>query len=231
MLNDIDNVLDSAFCKKESHNGHLHRWKSWGANTPFAPNFDVPIWLEDINSKFVPDLTDAIIENNLGIYKTVWKDYNIFKWEYPVFTKLRASIWQIYNNYMDALDLPRENGDSLWIRGWAVALEPGEDVPRHCHAYHENTYLSGNISLGENTFTEYLIPHLSSYYGSWKAQNVPGRLTLFPSWVEHLVAPVQEKRYSIGFDIFDYHTMEFVSNNKNSSDPEQQTILQSIPLA
>jgi hypothetical protein len=54
---------------------------------------------------------------------------------------------------------------------------------------------------------------------------------LFPSWVEHYVQPVEEKRYSIGFDIFDFHTMEFVSNNKNSEDPEQKTILQSIPLA
>lgn len=231
MLNDVDNVLDSAFCKKESHDGHLHRWKSWGANTPFAPTFDVPIWLDDINDKIIPDLIDAMDENNLGLYKKVWKDYNIFKWEYPVFNQLKTRIWKIYNDYMDALDLPRESGDSLWIRGWAVVLEPGETVPQHCHAYHENTYLSGNISLGQDTVTEYLIPHLSSYYGSWKAKNIPGRLTLFPSWVEHFVQKVEEKRYSIGFDIFDFHTMEYLSNNKNPDDKDQQTILQSVPFA
>ena len=228
MLNDIDNVLDTAFCKKESHDGQLHRWKSWEANTPFAPTFDLPVWLDDIPMDIVEDVTDAIEENNLGLYQKVWKDYNIFKWDYSVFDKLRSNIHKIYTDYMNALELPVEE---IFIRGWAVALEPGEDVPRHCHAYHENTYLSGNISLVcKDTVTHYLIPHLSSYYGSWKAQNLPGRLTLFPSWVEHYVEPVEEKRYSMGFDLFNETTMNYVSDNRIEGNAEQDTILQSIPL-
>lgn len=230
MQNNVDNVLDTAFCKRVSHNGQLHRWKSWDANTPFAPIFDVPIWLDDINPKILDDLENAMIENNVGLYRQVWKDYNIFKWEYPAFKKLRVMIWEKYNSYMDALGLPKENGNSLWIKGWAVCLEPGQGIDQHCHSYHENCYISGNISFNSGTTTDYLIPHLSSYYGPWKAENVPGRITLFPSWVEHLVQPVQERRYSIGFDLFEFHTMEYISNNRKKGDRDQETVLQSIPL-
>jgi len=227
MLNDIDNVLDSAFCKTESYDGQLHRWKSWEANTPFAPTFDVPIWLDDISEDIIPDLVYAIEENNLGLYRQVWEDYNIFKWEYPIIQKLKEEIANIYSCYMTALDLPTEE---VWIRGWAVALTPGEAVTQHCHAYHENTYLSANIALCNDTVTEYIIPHLTSYYGSWKAQNLPGRLTMFPSWVEHYVAPVEKPRYSIGIDLFNSNTMNYINSNRVEGDKSQDTILHSVPL-
>ena len=227
MLNDIDNVLDSAFCKTESYDGQLHRWKSWEANTPFAPTFDVPIWLDDISEDIIPDLVYAIEENNLGLYRQVWEDYNIFKWEYPIIQKLKEEIANIYSCYMTARDLPTEE---VWIRGWAVALTPGEAVTQHCHAYHENTYLSANIALCNDTVTEYIIPHLTSYYGSWKAQNLPGRLTMFPSWVEHYVAPVEKPRYSIGIDLFNSNTMNYINSNRVEGDKSQDTILHSVPL-
>ena len=227
MLNDIDNVLDSAFCKTESYDGQLHRWKSWEANTPFAPTFDVPIWLDDISEDIIPDLVYAIEENNLGLYRQVWEDYNIFKWEYPVIQKLKQELAKIYSSYMAALDLPTEE---VWIRGWAVALTSGEAVTQHCHAYHENTYLSANIALCNDTVTEYIIPHLTSYYGSWKAQNLPGRLTMFPSWVEHYVAPVEKPRYSIGIDLFNSNTMNYINSNRVEGDKSQDTILHSVPL-
>jgi hypothetical protein len=232
MINDIDNVLDTAFCKTQLANGHLHRWKSWTPTTPFAPVFDVPIWIDDINKKFIDQLLQIVKENDLGMYKDLWESYNIFKWEYPVLKALRASILYSYNNYMDALELPKENGDSLWIRGWAVSLKPGQGVDRHCHSYHENTYLSGNLMLSDNqTTTDYLIPHLSPYYGPWRCKNIPGRMTIFPSWVEHSVSSVSEQRYSIGYDLFDFHTMEYVSKNKIAGDKYQEIIMQAIPLA
>ena len=231
MLNNIDNVLDTAFCKKESHDGHLHRWKSWEANTPFAPIFDAPLWLDDIPEDLIDDITNAIVENDLGLYKKIWKEYNIFKWEYPVFDKLKECIWDIYCKYMDALELPREDKDNLWIKGWAVVLQVGEEVPRHCHSYHENSYLGGNLSLCKDTVTHYLIPHLSPYYGSWKGENVPGRVTMFPAWMEHYVEPVLETRYSLGFDLYSKETMDYIKNNRIEGDFDQDTILQSVPFA
>ena len=228
MLNNVDNVLDSAFCKTESHDGQLHRWKSWEANTPFAPTFDVPIWLDNISDEIIEGLVYAMEENDIGMYRQLWEDYNIFKWEYEAVAELKKEISNIYSSYMDALGLPTEE---VFIRGWAVVLQPGEAVKQHCHAYHENTYLSANLALCNDTVTEYIIPHLSSYYGTWKAENVPGRVAMFPSWVEHYVEPVEKLRYSMGFDIFDANTMNYVSDNKIPGDKAQETILHSIPLA
>jgi len=228
MLNNVDNVLDTAFCKKESHDGQMHRWKSWEANTPFAPTFDVPIWLDNISDEIIGGLVYAMEENDIGMYRQLWEDYNIFKWEYEEVAELKKEISNIYSSYMDALGLPKEE---VFIRGWAVVLQPGEDVKQHCHAYHENTYLSANLALCNDTVTEYIIPHLSSYYGTWKAENVPGRVTMFPSWVEHYVKPVEKTRYSMGFDIFDINTMNYVSDNKIPGNKAQETILHSVPLA
>tara|TARA_Y100000004_G_scaffold10615_1_gene11540 strand:- start:326 stop:1021 length:696 start_codon:yes stop_codon:yes gene_type:complete len=231
MQNDIDNVLDTAYCKRVTHDGQLHRWKSWDVNTPFAPIFDVPIWLDDISEDLIPDIVYAIEENNLGMYRKIWKDYNIFNWEYPVFSSLKECVWDVYCKYMDALELPREDKDRLWIKGWAVVLEPGEGIEQHCHSYHENTYLSCNIAFCNDTVTKYLIPHLSSYYGPWKGQNLPGRLTMFPSWLEHYVDPVNERRYSMGIDIFSKETIDYINNNRIEGDKDQEQILMSIPFA
>lgn len=234
-MNEIENILDNAYCRcvydtEQKAHKHLYRWKNWEANTPFSPIFDVPIWLDDIDTSITNDLALAMIENNHGNYRSQWKEYNIFKWEYPCLKKLREEIYRIYKDYMEALYIPHELPESLWIKGWAVVLEPGEQVEQHCHSYHENAYLSANLSFASGSTTDYVIPHISSYYGAWKCENKDGRLSMFPSWVEHFVEPVKETRYSIGLDLFDFNTMDYISNNRNPNDKEQNLILESIKL-
>ena len=51
------------------------------------------------------------------------------------------------------------------------------------------------------------------------------------SRVEHSVEPVRERRYSIGLDLFDFNTMDYISSNRNPNDREQNTILEAIQLA
>ncbi len=235
-MNEIDNILDSAYCrciynKEEKAEKHLYRWKSWEGNTPFAPVYDVPIWLDDIDSSLLDPLVQSMVENNHGNYRENWQEYNIFKWEYPCLKKLREEVYRVYKDYMKALHLQPELPESLWIKGWAVFLEPDEEIELHCHSYHENSYLSANISFAEGTTTDYVIPHLTTYYGSWKCSNKEGRITMFPSWVEHSVEPVKERRYSIGLDLFDFNTMDYISNNRDHNSHEQNTILEAIRLA
>ena len=88
----IENILDNAACKLKDTNPNLHRWKSWQPNTPFAPIFDLPLWIEDLNSWFIKDLYQLIIDRDEGNvvgnnevkpyglnYEERWKNYNIFK--------------------------------------------------------------------------------------------------------------------------------------------------------
>ena len=226
-----DNILDTAFCKVKNTHKNLHRWKSWEPNTPFAPVFDCPIWVEDLNSFFVKALIRDIEKNNPGSYRDTWKTYNIFDWKTEATKSIKDSITRVYYDYTNVLGLPKERVNDIWIRGWAVVLQPGDPVPRHCHSYHENTFLSGNIMLTDNqTTTDYFIPHLSDYYGPWRCENKPARITMFPSWVNHEVAPTENYRVSVGFDLFSFHTLEYISNNRVKGDELQECILKSIKL-
>lgn len=228
----MTNILDSANCKLTNTHPNLHRWKSWEPNTPFAPVFDLPIWVEDIDTSFIEDLKIEIEKNNPGSYKDTWRTYNIFKWDNPSVKSLQSHIIRVYNDFSDSLEFPKQKLEDLWIRGWAVVLNPEESVPKHCHSYHENTFLSGNLMISDNqTTTDYFIPHLSDYYGSWKCENKSGRITLFPSWTLHEVKPTEEKRFSIGFDLFTHHTLQYIALNRIFGDELQECILKSIKLA
>lgn len=227
----MNNNLDNANCKVKNTHQNLHRWKNWEPNTPFAPIFDVPIWVEDLNKIFVRSLIKEIEIKNPGSYKDTWRTYNIFDWDSEPVKFLKSSIIRVYSDYTDSLEFEKERIDDLWIRGWAVVLKPDEMIPMHCHSYHENTFLSGNVMLSDNeTTTDYFIPHLSDYYGPWKCENKPARITMFPSWVLHRVLPTDYYRVSIGFDLFSYHTLEYISNNRISGNEQQECILKSIKL-
>ena len=227
----MNNNLDNANCKVKNTHQNLHRWKNWEPNTPFAPIFDVPIWVEDLNKIFVRSLIKEIEIKNPGSYKDTWRTYNIFDWDSEPVKFLKSSIIRVYSDYTDSLEFEKERIDDLWIRGWAVVLKPDEMIPMHCHSYHENTFLSGNVMLSDNqTTTDYHIPHLSSYYGPWRCENKPARITIFPSWVLHKVDPTEYYRVSVGFDLFSYHTLEYISNNRIKGDEQQECILKSIKL-
>ena len=68
--------------------------------------------------------------------------------------------------------------DKLWIRGWGVRIDPDNSLNHHAHSFHENTYLSGNLSISNlETTTDYLFPYLGWYFGYWKVKNIPGTMT------------------------------------------------------
>ena len=234
----IENILDNAACKVKTNNPKLHRWKNWKPNTPFAPVFDVPIWVEDLNTFFLDPLVQDIEDHgseswydNAEEFLRSWKRYNIFSWKTESTKFLQHSIARMYHEYCNALEFPKERPNDLWIKGWAVLLKPGDKISKHSHCYHENAFLSGNLMVSPNeTTTDYDIPHLSHYYGPWKCENKPGRITLFPSWVLHKVDPTEEYRVSVGFDLFTYHSMEYISKNRDVNSNLQNEILLSIPL-
>lgn len=224
----IQNILDNANCKVKNTHLNLHRWKNWEPNTPFAPIFDMPLWCSDLPLGLMYEIKNLIEINSEKYtnYKEVWKSENIFSWGGSTIEELKTSILFNYLRFMDELKFAPEN--NLWIRGWPVVLKETEGIGLHSHSYHENTYLSGNIMVSENaTTTDYAIPHLSTYYGFYKVENIQGRMTLFPSWVQHKVDPiVDSKRISIGFDIFTEKSIEYAK--QNSKDSEQESILNSV---
>ena len=183
----------------------------------FAPNFDVSIYTDNCEKDLAKNIVDLIKENDVGMssdvanslnttYQMQWSMYNIFSWENKEIKTLAEKIYSMYFLYMQTLNATPLEKNKLWIRGWAVVLSENESLGQHCHAFHENTYLSGNISLSDlDTTTDYWFPYLSLYFDYWRSQNTMGSMTLFPSWLEHDVLPnmnpQREDRISIAFNI------------------------------
>ena len=208
-------------------NPKMYRWTSWAANTPFAPVYDVPVYIADCGDKISEDLVELLVTNNIGSRET-WTEYNIFSRKEFVVGLLSDRIYQVYTDYMIELKEDPLPKDKLWIRGWGIKLNEDEDIPHHAHSFHENTYLSGNISLSNlDTTTDYYFPYIGWYFDYWELENKFGKMVLFPSWLEHKVQPniTGKVRFSLGFDMFTEHTMNYVSDNRNSSSVLQNIIM------
>ena len=202
-------------------NPKMYRWKSWEAQTPFAPSFDVPVYIDSIDIEGLEDL----LASKLAIE---WTTYNIFDWDEDIIKNLADKIYCSYNEYINELCYEVIPKNKLWIRGWGVRIDPDNYLNHHAHSFHENTYLSGNLSISNlETTTDYLFPYLGWYFGYWKVKNVPGKMTLFPSWLEHKVDKntTGQIRFSLGFDMFTEQSISYVRNNRNNNSETQKILM------
>ena len=87
----------------------------------------------------------------------------------------------------------------------------------HSHSLHENTFLSGNMSLSLNdTTTDYWIPLFSLYHGYFRVKNDPGNICLFPSWIQHRVDHLKDRqvRYTLAFDLFTKESFNYIEKTE-----------------
>ena len=202
-------------------NPKMYRWKSWEAQTPFAPSFDVPVYVDSIDVEGLEDL----LASKLPIE---WTTYNIFDWDEDIIKNLADKIYWSYTEYINQLCYNVIPKDKLWIRGWGVRIDPNDYLNHHAHSFHENTYLSGNLSISNlDTTTDYFFPYLGWYFGYWKVKNVPGKMTLFPSWLEHKVDKntTGQVRFSLGFDMFTEQSISYIRENRNKNSETQNILL------
>ena len=108
-------------------NPKMYRWKSWDANTPFAPVYDIPVYIDDCGDQISKDLVELLVTNNIGSRET-WTEYNIFSRTEFVVGLLLDRIYQIYTDYMTELKKEPLPKDKLWIRGWGIKLNEGEEI-------------------------------------------------------------------------------------------------------
>ena len=219
----IENTIE--ICPGRNYNGpeNLMRWTSWNASNPLAPKWDVPLWYDNLPDEFIDNIIGKIysIEKELGD----WKHYNLFSWsdQFPFVNKLLLLLKTMYSWYMEELEY--DYPEKIYIRGWLNILQPGELLPVHSHSFHENSFLSGNILLTDSEVsTEYIIPNYSTYCGNYLAGKTKGSVLLFPSWVEHFVPVVKEKRYCLAFDFYTDTSIEYLQKNYREFDPMQLSI-------
>lgn len=198
----------------------LHRWSTPKPNNPFAPNYDISLWVDELPTILIDELMSKVKKEEAeGLYDNDrWEHYNIFKWEgFPV-KELQDMILTSYESYCNALHIEKE--DKLWVRGWVYPQKKNMHIPRHQHANHENAFLSGVLNMDDHFIgTEYDIP----YVGWTGISSKKGRLTLAPSSLPHAVKALRYEdndRYSIAFDLITQKGMEHFWFSRLNIDPK-----------
>ena len=200
------------------------RFVSEQPQTPFAPVWDYTLAQEqiDIDLESLKDLIfmkkKEIIEEYPGDMADLplndgytglgpnsltsrFKYFNVLKWDHPECKKLHHAIKELHDAYH--VGLVGENIPKLRIRCWANVLRKGESIGKHNHAIQPHTYLSGHFCVAcEDTSTIYIPPY-TEWGDEIVMKNIPGEMTLFPTWMTHYtsVNESDHPRITIAFDI------------------------------
>lgn len=119
-------------------------------------------------------------------------------WMFDQTQQYKILLKQQIDIYMTRLRLPVEQ--RVYGQGWFNVLRNGQKINRHNHAGGDYAYLSAHLTIAaKNTSTVYFNNFTNEY---WEEENVPGQLTIFPSWVDHCTTAVadDEPRISLAFD-------------------------------
>jgi hypothetical protein len=150
----------------------------------------------------------------LGLKSTTAKfqSYNILTWNHPEIKKLKSNIAKNVIVYNDKCGNKTPNG--LWIQCWYNVLRFGQKIKPHNHSTTSDSYLSGHFNVQvNNTSTVYMSPvNQINDPEVIDIENVPGELTLFPSYIFHYTTLHYsfKPRITIAFDV----SLQRYGNNK-----------------
>jgi len=208
MLYDILRGLTPSFFMS----GHLEEiicFAREGA-TPFAPSwkyyigeghtdFDLYLLQKEVMSKeqeiidkyeFVSDWGTKLGRDSLTSRSG---DYNLLKFDNAA--PLREAIRKVHDQLLETIELPKE--DELYAQAWANVMRKKQKIAPHVHNPTPTCYLSGHICVQvEDTHTYYTNPFTLE---DWKSKNEEGKITIFPSWVQHSTDPVPNDRIRMTF--------------------------------
>lgn len=207
----------------------------------FGLNFRVPIWNDTIQLTKNDDkqielyCQQKILEHkkdDKDYVKNSWHNKNLFTENFIFVDKLKHKIIESYITFIKSYKIKQEK---IWINGWVNLLTKNENLIKHCHAMHENSYLSGVIILSEceNTSTNFYLPQLEHVpeVGVLKMSNTKGDILIFPQWLYHSVETVtQDVRITMGFDLFNENSIKFFNAHKDVLPKDDWPIQRAIRL-
>ena len=204
----------------------IHTFENKAPRNPFNQKFKYRIFEKNCKTELhLSTLASFILKNEKKIIertkkefyeynkKTRWIDgdtglgaesltsrqpfYNLVEFEEAQY--LTEIIQDAHEEFLEKLNI--QYNDKLYIQCWANVMRKGDKIKKHFHAGSNYDYLSGHICVStKDTHTYYLQPYYKNVFSS---QNVPGKLTLFPSWIEHYTDEVKtnKERITIAFDL------------------------------
>jgi len=184
--------------------------------TIFAPQWNYSIFEADISSMVdLDELKDVILTREKDIisrynYTSDWgtglgstsitsrsDSYNLLFWSEA--QQLKNAIRYMHDQFVEGLGFTTDG--NIYAQCWANVMRKGEQIKLHQHWKSPYTYLGGHVCVQQsNTHTNYVNPYTNEPYAS---ENIPGKLTLFPNWIEHYTDVHQgnNERITIAFDI------------------------------
>jgi hypothetical protein len=206
--------------------------------TPLSPIFKYHIletYVEDLN--YIKTLEDFILSNELNIIANLpptgdgntglgdssltsrFASINFFKCS--EFNFLKTMIKEEVKEYLKYIGSPQFD-EPLYGQCWANVMRPGEQILKHQHGSSgAHCFLDGNLIVktsGSHTY------YCDRYDTNNKiiSENIVGKLTLFPSFIEHGTSKVEDDiRISVAFDIITEKTINFfISNGLEKYDKE-----------
>jgi hypothetical protein len=178
--------------------------------TPFAPSwkyyigegytdFDLYLLQKEVMSKeqeiidkyeFVSDWGTKLGRDSLTARSG---DYNLLMFDNAA--PLREAIRKVHDQLLETIELPKE--EELYAQAWANVMRKKQKIAPHVHNPTPTCYLSGHICVQvEDTHTYYTNPFTLE---DWKSKNEEGKITIFPSWVQHSTDPVPNDRIRMTF--------------------------------
>ena len=156
--------------------------------------------------------TDGYTGLGLNTTTAKFQSYNILTWSHPEIKKLRSNIIRNIIEYNNKCGNKTPN--VLWIQCWYNVLRFGQKIKPHMHTMGPCSYLSGHFNVQVNdTSTVYMSPaNQINDPEVIDIKNVPGELTLFPSYIFHYTTPHYsfKPRITIAFDV----SLNRYSNNE-----------------
>ena len=189
--------------------------------TPFAPVWDytvaqktldidleslaefILVKEEEIKSEYTEDLNDGMTSLGEDSLTARFRYFNVLKWDHPECKKLLDEIREFHEIYYTNV-VPGYTPPKLKVRCWANVLRKGEQIASHNHSTHPHTYISGHFCVKtKDTATIYRPPYMDNKDDAIVVENIPGEMTLFPTWLVHGTSKHEqdEPRITIAFDI------------------------------
>jgi len=191
-------------------------FKNKPATTEFAPIYDYKIYENYLGNfldiefiaKTILSKEKEIIEKypyhndgNTGLGENSltsrYRYFNLLEWEETSF--LKDVIKNCHSDFIVNLGFKDR---PIYAQCWANVLRKGQEIKKHRHGIDGYSYLGGHICVAaENTCTHYVTPDTGDIYSS---TNIPGKITLFPSHIEHYTDQVKSdsERITIAFDLY-----------------------------
>jgi hypothetical protein len=121
--------------------------------------------------------------------------FNLFNLNETIF--LKNSIKDNLKLFFKELKIPMPN--AIYGKCWANVMRKGDQIKRHRHSIESISFLSGHFCVEINKTNTYYINSFDDT--AFISENKPGKITIFPSWIEHYTDIASSRRITIAFDL------------------------------